>query len=116
MNIAKNHPDYIRWLLTMNDMAVERAIVAIYNRQTSDEKLTDNTRHSNGIGFAYPDARLGSYYARWVISGKHLTGQHLLKARIMSMKYIKQLVDIATSTLATDNVANNEERIAIQSE
>jgi hypothetical protein len=34
-------------LLDTNDRAVERAIVAIYERQTADEKQTEHTRHDN---------------------------------------------------------------------
>jgi len=99
MSMAKNDPDYIRWLLNMNDRAVERAMVAIYNRQTADEQSAQDTKHSNGIGFSGADARLGSYYAKWVLSGKNLTGNHLMKARMMSQKYVRQLTDIATARL-----------------
>lgn len=95
MTIAKDSPDYIRYLLTMKDAAVERAIVAIYNRQTTDEQNSEDTKHLNGIGFTGADARLGSYYAKWILSGKHLNGNHLTKARVMSYKYIRQLCEIA---------------------
>lgn len=105
--MAKNDPDYIRWLLTMNDRAVERAIVAIYNRQTEDEKREGDTRHTNGIGFSGADARLGTYYAKWVLKGNSLTGNHLMKARLMAHKYVRQLAEIATARI---------EREAIQAE
>lgn len=98
--MEKNSPDYIKWLLTMNDRAVERAIVAIYRRQTADEQSAGDTKHSNGIGFNGADARLGSYYARWILSGRSLTGNHLVKARTMSHKYVRQLVQIATENMA----------------
>lgn len=107
--IAKNDPNYIGWLLTCSpnrDRAVMKAIIAIYNRQTEDEKKAEDTKHHNGVGFSSADARLGTYYARHLLGGKALTGKHLERARTMAMKYRGQLVDIATETL---------ERKAIQS-
>lgn len=83
-------------LLQSNDRAVERGILAIYNRQTQDEKSTDTTRHTNNVGFSGADASRGSYYARWIMSGRHLTGEHLSKARAIALKYRGQLLQIAT--------------------
>ena len=107
MTISKNNPDYIKWLLTMNDLAVERAMVAIYNRQTWDEQQSSDTRHSNGIGFSGADARTGTYYAKWVLSGRKLTGNHLMKARVMSFKYVRQLCEIATARMAKVEVVTD---------
>lgn len=99
MTMAKNHPDYIKWLVNTNDRAVERAILAIYSRQTEDERSDASTKHSNGVGFSGTDAGLGSYYASWINSGKRLTGKHLVKARLMALKYTRQLVEIATEKM-----------------
>ena len=84
--------DKIRDLLLRNDKAVERAILAIYHRQTLDEQSTSETKHNNGVGFTGAHARLGTYYAKWLISGKHLSGIHLDKARRMVLHYTKQLL------------------------
>lgn len=84
-------------LVLSNNRAVDRAMVAIYNRQTESEKVTDSTREQNGVGFSGPDASIGSYYARWVLSGKSLSGKHLDKARKLAVKYRRQLVEIANS-------------------
>lgn len=111
MTLARNNPIYISSVLFKSDYAVERAIVALYNRQTGDEQSSRDTRHRNGVGFSGADARLGSYWARWVLSGKNLTGKHLLNARKMSLKYIKQL-----SEIATERMELAAEREAIQSE
>jgi len=109
MSIPKNDPDYIRWLILMNDRAVERAIVAIYNCQTEDEKSTSDTRHNNKVGFSGADARLGSYYAKWVLGGNKLTGKHLEKARAMANKYVRQLVQIATNKMNIEYVSNSND-------
>jgi len=86
---------YVQYLLSVNDYAVERAILAIFNRQTEDEQNVGMTKHTNGRGFNGTDAHLGSYYAKWLMSNRRLSGRHLMKARLMMMKYAKQLVEVA---------------------
>ena len=86
--------DIVR-LIKTNDRAVDRAMVAIYRRQTADEKRSSTTRHDNARGFSSADAGKGSYYARWVLNGNRLTGQHLRQARKMAIKYRRQLTEIA---------------------
>ena len=98
-------PDAIRALLDRSDKAVERAVVAIYNLQTHDEQAREDTIHRNGVGFAACHAHRGSYYARWILAGRHLTGQHLDKARRMVRHYVGQLNEIATAHAAEAAVA-----------
>ena len=45
-------------LLNTNNTAVERAMVCLYQRQTSEEKLNANTTIRNGMGFSGAHARL----------------------------------------------------------
>ena len=82
-------------LLKTNDRAVERAIVAIYNRQTQDEKIASRTKHTNHRGFRSNHDSKGSYYARWVNSGRCLTGFHLENARKIAVHYWRQLIEVA---------------------
>lgn len=89
--------DMINDLLVRNDAAVERAMIRLYELQTQDEKSTDSTRVHNGQGFGSFYARRGSYYARWVQSGKRLSGHHLDAARKIALKHSRQLVDIANA-------------------
>lgn len=51
---------------------VGRALVVIFNRQTEDEKNSDSTRKSNGIGFTGADARSGSLTAKSYLKNKKL--------------------------------------------
>jgi hypothetical protein len=81
-------------LLQTNDAAVGRALVRIYEKQTADEKLVQATVVHNKVGFSGANARRGSYYAKWVLSGKSLTGDHLAKARALAIKYRVQLLSI----------------------
>ena len=87
--------DRIVNLLNNNNTAVERAIIAIYNRQTADEKNARNTRHNNTVGFSAADASTGTYLAKWLLSGKHLDGKFLAKGRNIAIKYRRQLLEIA---------------------
>src|SRR5271156_4475383 len=82
-------------LLNRNALAVEAAMVALYQRQTEDERSDKVTRHSNGRGFNYHHAERGTYYAKWVLGGRHLTGSHLSAARSMAIFYARQLGEIA---------------------
>lgn len=83
----------VRILLASNDKAVERAIIALYRRQTLDEQNDGETRYSNGVGFSGAHANLGSYCARWILDGKSLSGPYLNRARIMVLHYVDQLMD-----------------------
>lgn len=82
-------------LIEANDHAVERAILAIYARQTHDEKAVSTSKHLNGRGFAASHASKGSYYARWIMSGRRLTGYHLQRARTIALRYAGQLAIVA---------------------
>ncbi len=84
-------------LIQKNPKAVERAMVVLFNRQTADEKAAEYTKHHNNRGFAAYAARSGTYYARWVLKGRRLTGHHLAKARKIALKHSRQLVEEANS-------------------
>ena len=85
-------------MLETNDMAVTRAVIAIYQRQTEDEQITRHTLKSNNVGFNSSDAPYLSYCAKYAIDRKvALSGKHLEKSRTRVRKYWKQLMDIANS-------------------
>jgi len=75
--------------------AIERGILAIYERQTADEKAESRTKHHNNIGFDGIRGKRGSYYARWLLAGKHLTGQHYSRAKDIVLYHAGQLARIA---------------------
>lgn len=85
----------IEEMINTHDGAVERAMVAIWERQTADEQTSQTTNHSNGRGFCGWAARSGTYYAEWVRSKRHLTGKHLVKARKIALYHAGQLTDFA---------------------
>ncbi len=103
--------DQIKSLLLSNPRAVERAILALYHCQTVGEQHTSSTREQNGRGFNCFDAEYGSYLGRWLLSGRHLTGSHLQRARQMALRYVGQLARMSeTPAVPARVVATVEDR------
>lgn len=91
--------DEIRKNLETSQAWVERGILAIYRQQTADEQSQEDTRWFNQHGFSSADAKYLTYTAKWLLSGKHLSGLHIGKARARLLKYAGQLAKIANGTL-----------------
>lgn len=95
----------IQMLLGTNDLAVERAVVAIFKRQTHDEQRDSDTKHDNMRGFRANHAPTLSFFARIILKGwngspdgrkqVHLRGLKLEKARRFISQYHRQLCEIA---------------------
>lgn len=94
MNYTK---EQVKFNIATDQKWLERAIQVIYLRQTMDERRAGETKHSNGIGFTGADAKYLSYLARWLDSGKFLSGAHLAKARKLMPKYAGQILEIITN-------------------
>jgi hypothetical protein len=78
---------------------LERGIVAVFNRQTCDEQVVEHSKYHNLQGFSGPDAKRLTYYAKWILSGKHLSGKHVVVARERMKKYSGQLTKIANGEM-----------------
>lgn len=95
-------------LLDSRPVFVERALVALYARQTADEQRADVTSHTNGIGFSGCDANILSQFAKWVTAGEAKgipAGKRLSqKQRDLTVKklkkYTRQLIEIAEEKAA----------------
>lgn len=85
----------IMGLLSRNREAVVRGLVAIYNKQTEDEKQAETTRHDNGIGFSGCDATILSSIAKQVLAGHRLSQKQYELVEKKMRKYVKQLTKIA---------------------
>jgi hypothetical protein len=85
----------IKSLLHTNPKAVSRALIVLYNRQTSDEQSSHSTSHLNGRGFNGADAAFGTSLAKQVLAGRYLSNKQLVFARKMVIKYAKQLLEEA---------------------
>lgn len=81
-------------ILNGDQIWMERAIVAIYKRQTAAEQSGGETSEHNGMGFNKFHARMGTYWAKHIMGGGHLYGDHVEKARKMIARYSGQLATI----------------------
>jgi hypothetical protein len=100
----------IQALVQRSDIALERAILAIYARQTADEQEIQGTSYKNGAGFSGTDALFGSSLAEQILQNKYgkadgsrLSDKQKAVARKFMGKYWKQLLQIAQSKEQTQN-------------
>lgn len=87
--------NWIQTLLDKNDLAVCRALVVIFERQTDSEKACDSTEDKNDIGFSGVDAEICSSFAKQFMSRGYLSPKQMVIARKKMKKYWKQLAEIA---------------------
>lgn len=85
---------------------VGRALVAIFNNQTREERYDNVTKHNNGIGFTGPDARAGCIVAKYFLKHGHLEPWQIniwtkpdKRGLPRIVKYADQLNQIATNKL-----------------
>lgn len=90
----------IHAVLDASDRAVERAVVALYNRQTADEQASHTTKEHNGVGFGYADADFCSDIAKKVQRGWSLNPRQIAVTRNKVKRYHRQLVEIANDNEA----------------
>ena len=86
--------EFIQQKLSSNRNWIERGLVVLYQRQTSEERQTKETISENGVGFNSSDSRYLSYCSEWILKGNHLNDKHLLKCSTKLPKYWKQIKDI----------------------
>ena len=87
----------VKVLLAESDKAVARAILAIYNRQTEDEKAIKETSESNGVGYNGVDANFMSSLAQFYQSKGFQTAGQVKYGRKAIVKYAGQLTEIANA-------------------
>lgn len=86
---------YILKRLATDDIAVHKALVILYKRQTADEQQTRTTNHRNNRGFNSSDAPALTKYAKYLLSGPAATlGKDWLSdARMRLPKYAGQILE-----------------------
>lgn len=87
--------DSIHALLDSRDQAVERALVAVYKRQTPMEKAQAATLRQNGEGFTASDARVLTVRAERLLNGFTLNSKEIEDTRQRIKKYWQQLIEVA---------------------
>ena len=88
---------WVQDLLDRNDLAVCRALMVIFDRQTQYEKDAEHTSEYNHIGFSGVDGEILTSFAKQYASRKFLSPKQMVIARKKMKKYWKQLADISKS-------------------
>lgn len=92
--------DYIQYYIDRRDDAVIRALILIYDFQTSDEKAIGETRESNGVGFSGSDSEILTSFADQYKSKGWLSHKQIAMARKKIRKYWNQLYKLRTDETA----------------
>lgn len=103
--------DYLKELIKHNDRAVVRGVIQIYNRQTFDEQVEQESNVVNGVGFNKNDAPFMSAVAVAFISGKEVDKKTFEVARNKLTHYWKQLMQISKEGL-DDKLKEIQERLS----
>jgi hypothetical protein len=82
--------------------SIGRALVHLLNRQTEDEKATNQTRHHNNRGFTSGDGRRGAITAKFYLKHRNLLDWQIAywrerdaKGRTRIGKYYRQIQEEA---------------------
>ena len=89
----------VKDLLTKNDFAVKRAIIALYSLQTEAEKRRHSTEDKNKKGFNSLDADFLSSLAEQLVKNGSLSVKQIASGRKAVLKYSGQLSRIANGEL-----------------
>lgn len=84
--------NYLRKMLTSNEVWATKALVRIYDNQTADEQRTESVNHENGIGFTGGDSSLLSRFAEWYKSHGWLSQKQMVWVFRKIGKYAAQLM------------------------
>lgn len=88
-------PEVIKQKILTDQRWLERAVVAIYERQTEREQDLFVTEDYNERGFNNVDCRTGAFMAQWIQKGNSLSGKWIKIAQKIMPKYANQLAAIA---------------------
>ena len=92
MKISSAVSEYVKVQLSTNPAWAQRAIVKLWQRQTSDEQAAQTTGHDNGVGFNGTDAFILSSFAEQINKGRTLSVKQLAIAYKKLPKYSKQII------------------------
>jgi hypothetical protein len=84
-------PALIKERISTSDLAVKKALIRIWNWQTEDEKQTQSTNQTNGVGFNGIDAEILTSFAEQLDKKGWLSPKQIAIARKKLMKYSNQI-------------------------
>jgi hypothetical protein len=86
-------------LITKNDKALAKALVALYDRQTTDEQVAQDVKVKNKVGLNAADVYILTGIAKFYLQHGYLSPKQAIKVRQRIFKYRKQLTKIANKEL-----------------
>ncbi len=89
----------IRFRLETDNRWLFKGLLAIYDRQTEDEKSSEITKHENSIGFNGVDANILTAFAKHYKEHGWLSKKQIDLTRKKMLKYSSQLSRIANGEL-----------------
>lgn len=99
----------IKGAILASDKVLFRAILAIYKRQTEDEKSDGATRYDNGVGFSGVDSFILTSFAEQLLAAQRVNAPFWLSskqkeiARRKMVKYARQLLEISKANASQTN-------------
>lgn len=109
MKISSAVTEYVKVQLSTNPAWAQRAIVKLWQRQTSDEQAAQTTGHNNGVGFNGTDAMILSSFAEQINKGRTLSPKQLTIAFKKLPKYSRQII----SEIPVDKLAEIEKKAVV---
>ncbi len=85
----------VRDMLATNNEWLVRGMIALYNRQTEDEKAAEGTKYLNCRGFNSADSEILTSFSKQWLARNWLSDKQMGIARRKMAKYAGQLARIA---------------------
>lgn len=93
----------VKELIATKDEMVRRGLLVIFALQTADEKNSEHTTHTNGVGFTGFDGELMSSFAHQLKEKGYLSPKQLEMTRKKLVKYASQLAKVANGELEVND-------------
>lgn len=103
----KQQEAFLKKLLTTNRKAVIRALMIIYDNQTTDEQRAHSVRYNNSIGFTGVDGRILSSFVLFYKKNGFLTHKQLNVLYKKIPKYWKQILSVTNIEKLNYQILNN---------
>jgi len=98
----KAKQEYIREKLSTDPKWALRALIVIYNNQTTDEQEIELTCHSNNIGFTGADATFLTSVAKQYMNKGYLSERQMYHVFRKIPKYCRQILNESDDTKLTN--------------
>lgn len=87
--------EFLKEKLSTNKTWANRALVKIFEFQTSDEQTTEYTQYVNNVGFSGVDAKILSSLTKFYVKNGFLTPKQQAIVFRKMPKYWKQILEIS---------------------